>query len=205
MFKEFIKHLFPRVTIKKNLKFTYTLCLGGLSFTAFLILIISGILLALYYTPEPDNAYNSIIFIEENVSGGKYIRNLHRFASNTFLVLIFLHILRVIYTGAFLSRKYNWVIGLFLLFFSIFTGYTGYLLPMDQLAFWATQTGAELIKILPFGDYIYNILIPDGVGGRLTLIRFYALHIIILPISIIILSFIHFFRVRRDNGVLPYL
>lgn len=205
MFKEFIKHLFPRVTIKKNLKFTYTLCLGGLSFTAFLILIISGILLALYYTPEPDNAYNSIIFIEENVSGGKYVRNLHRFASNTFLVLIFLHILRVIYTGAFLSRKYNWVIGLFLLFFSIFTGYTGYLLPMDQLAFWATQTGAELIKILPFGDYIYNMLIPDGVGGRLTLIRFYALHIIILPISIIILSFIHFFRVRRDKGVLPYL
>ncbi len=205
MFKEFIKHLFPRVTIKKNLKFTYTLCLGGLSFTAFLILIISGILLALYYTPEPNNAYNSIIFIEENVSGGKYIRNLHRFASNTFLVLIFLHILRVIYTGAFLSRKYNWVIGLFLLFFSIFTGYTGYLLPMDQLAFWATQTGAELIKILPFGDYIYNILIPDGVGGRLTLIRFYALHIIILPVSIIILSFIHFFRVRRDKGVLPYL
>lgn len=205
MFKEFIKHLFPRVTIKKNLKFTYTLCLGGLSFTAFLILIISGILLALYYTPEPDNAYNSIIFIEENVSGGKYIRNLHKFASNTFLVLIFLHILRVIYTGAFLSRKYNWVIGLFLLFFSIFTGYTGYLLPMDQLAFWATQTGAELIKILPFGDYIYNILIPDGIGGRLTLIRFYALHIIILPISIIILSFIHFFRVRRDKGVLPYL
>lgn len=205
MFKEFIKHLFPRVTIKKNLKFTYTLCLGGLSFTAFLILIISGILLALYYTPEPDNAYNSIIFIEENVSGGKYIRNLHKFASNTFLVLIFLHILRVIYTGAFLSRKYNWVIGLFLLFFSIFTGYTGYLLPMDQLAFWATQTGAELIKILPFGDYIYNILIPDGVGGRLTLIRFYALHIIILPVSIIILSFIHFFRVRRDKGVLPYL
>lgn len=205
MFKEFIKHLFPKVTIKKNLKISYTLCLGGLSFTAFLVLIISGILLALYYTPEPDNAYNSIIFIEENVSGGKYIRNLHRFASNTFLVLIFLHILRVIYTGAFLSRKYNWVIGLFLLFFSIFTGYTGYLLPMDQLAYWATQTGAELIKILPFGDYIYNILIPDGIGGRLTLVRFYALHIIILPLTIIILSFIHFFRVRRDKGVLPYL
>ena len=205
MFKEFIKHLFPKVTIKKNLKISYTLCLGGLSFTAFLILIVSGILLALYYTPEPNNAYNSIIFIEENVSGGKYIRNLHRFASNTFLVLIFLHILRVIYTGAFLSRKYNWVIGLFLLFFSIFTGYTGYLLPMDQLAFWATQTGAELIKILPFGDYIYNILIPDGIGGRLTLIRFYILHIIIMPIGIIILSFIHFFRVRRDKGVLPYL
>lgn len=205
MFKEFIKHLFPKVTIKKNLKISYTLCLGGLSFTAFLILIVSGILLALYYTPEPNNAYNSIIFIEENVSGGKYIRNLHRFASNTFLVLIFLHILRVIYTGAFLSRKYNWIIGLFLLFFSIFTGYTGYLLPMDQLAFWATQTGAELIKILPFGDYIYNMLIPDGIGGRLTLIRFYILHIIIMPISIIILSFIHFFRVRRDKGVLPYL
>lgn len=205
MFKEFIKHLFPRVTLKKNLSFTYTLCLGGLSFTAFIILVISGVLLAIYYIPEPNQAYDSIIFIEENVTGGKYIRNLHRFASNAFLILMFLHILRVILTGAFLSRKYNWVIGLFLLFLSIFTGYTGYLLPMDQLSYWATQTGAELIKILPFGDYIYNIIIPDTIGGRLSLIRFYALHIIILPFLISTLSFIHFFRVRRDKGVLPYL
>lgn len=205
MFKEFIKHLFPRVTLKKNLRFTYTLCLGGLSFTAFIMLVISGILLAVYYIPEPNQAYDSIIFIEENVTGGKYIRNLHRFSSNAFLILMFLHILRVILTGAFLSRKYNWVIGLFLLFLSIFTGYTGYLLPMDQLSYWATQTGAELIKILPFGDYIYNIIIPDTIGGRLSLIRFYALHIIILPFLISTLSFIHFFRVRRDKGVLPYL
>lgn len=205
MFKEFIKHLFPRVTLKKNLRFTYTLCLGGLSFTAFIMLVISGILLAIYYIPEPSQAYVSIIFIEENVTGGKYIRNLHRFSSNAFLILMFLHILRVILTGAFLSRKYNWVIGLFLLFLSIFTGYTGYLLPMDQLSYWATQTGAELIKILPFGDYIYNIIIPDTIGGRLSLIRFYALHIIILPFLISTLSFIHFFRVRRDKGVLPYL
>lgn len=205
MFKEFIKHLFPRVTLKKNLRFTYTLCLGGLSFTAFIMLVISGVLLAIYYIPEPNQAYDSIIFIEENVTGGKYIRNLHRFSSNAFLILIFLHILRVILTGAFLSRKYNWIIGLFLLFLSIFTGYTGYLLPMDQLSYWATQTGAELIKILPFGDYIYNIIIPDIIGGKLSLIRFYALHIIILPFLISTLSFIHFFRVRRDKGVLPYL
>lgn len=205
MFKEFIKHLFPRVTLKKNLRFTYTLCLGGLSFTAFIMLVISGVLLAVYYIPEPNQAYDSIIFIEENVTGGKYIRNLHRFSSNAFLILMFLHILRVILTGAFLSRKYNWVIGLFLLFLSIFTGYTGYLLPMDQLSYWATQTGAELIKILPFGDYIYNIIIPDTIGGRLSLIRFYALHIIILPFLISTLSFIHFFIVRRDKGVLPYL
>ena len=205
MFKEFIKHLFPRVTLKKNLRFTYTLCLGGLSFTAFIMLVISGILLAVYYIPEPNQADDSIIFIEENVTGGKYIRNLHRFSSNAFLILMFLHILRVILTGAFLSRKYNWVIGLFLLFLSIFTGYTGYLLPMDQLSYWATQTGAELIKILPFGDYIYNIIIPDTIGGRLSLIRFYALHIIILPFLISTLSFIHFFIVRRDKGVLPYL
>ncbi len=72
MFKEFIKHLFPRITLKKNLRFTYTLCLGGLSFTAFIMLVISGVLLAIYYIPEPNQAYDSIIFIEENVSGGKY-------------------------------------------------------------------------------------------------------------------------------------
>lgn len=205
MFKDFLVHLFPRVTIKKNLKITYTFCLGGLAFVSFLMLAVSGCLLLIYYVPSPEEAYNSIIFLEENVRGGAWLRNLHRLSCHAFLVLIFLHILRVILTAAFIKRSYNWVIGMLLLALSIFSGYTGYLLPMDQLAFWATQTGTELLKAMPFGEHIYNLLAPDGTGGRLTLIRFYALHVFILPSLMLGLSFIHFFKVRRDKGVLPYL
>ncbi len=84
MFKEFIKHLFPRVTLKKNLRFTYTLCLGGLSFTAFIMLVISGVLLAVYYIPEPLQAYNSIIFIEENVTGGNILETCTGFQAMLF-------------------------------------------------------------------------------------------------------------------------
>ncbi len=205
MFKDFLAHLFPRVTIKRNLKITYTFCLGGLAFTSFIILAVTGALLLIYYVPSPEKAYSSVIFLEESVRGGRWLRNLHRLACHAFLVLVFLHTVRVILTGAFLKKRYNWIIGMALLALSVFSGYTGYLLPMDQLAFWATQTGTELLRTLPAGDYIYGLLAPDGTGGSLTLIRFYALHIFILPAMITGLSFIHFFRIRREKGVLPYL
>lgn len=206
MFKVFIKHLFPRVVLKKNLKITYTLCLGGMAFAIYLLLVLTGCLLLFYYSPSPDKAYFSILFIEENVYGGKLLRNIHKMASNFFLVLIFLHTLRVIFTGAFALRKYNWIVGILLLLLALFEGYTGYLLPLDQLAYWATQTGMEIFKIFPFGDLLLKeFLVPDGIKGSLTLNRFYALHIFFIPTSILILSVIHFYKVRKDKGILPYL
>lgn len=206
MSREFIRHLFPRVVLSRNLTFGYTLCLGGLAFTAFLLLAASGILLACYYQPSPERAYHSILFLESEVYGGLYLRSLHRLASHLFLGLIFLHTLRVLLTGAYQKpRDFNWLIGCGLLGLGVFAGYTGYLLPMDQLAFWATRTGMELLRALPFGGAIHDILVPDGTGGGLSLLRFYVLHIAILPMGVLTLSYLHFYRVRKNKGVLPYL
>lgn len=206
MVKDFLRHLFPRVVLRENLRLTYTFCLGGLAFMAFLTLVASGTLLLFYYAPTPGGAFESILFLEGRVPGGRYLRSLHRVASHAFLVLIFLHTLRVILTGAYRHpRHLNWLIGFTLLGGALFEAYTGYLLPMDQLALWATQTGMELLATLPGGGLLRAFLVPDGIGLGLSLLRFYALHIAILPLTMLILSFLHFYRVRKNKGLLPYL
>ncbi len=150
---------------RRNLRFSYTFCLGGLAFSAFLIMLVSGMLLLVYYQPTPERAFNSILFLESSVWGGKYLRSLHRLTSHALLILlILLHTLRVILTGAYQRpRQLNWVIGCLLLFLALFEAYTGYLLPLDQLAFWATQTGMELLATLPFGTLPP---FPAGAGRR---------------------------------------
>lgn len=206
MITDFLKHLFPRVVLEQNLRFRYTFCLGGLAFTSFLIMLASGMLLLVYYQPTPERAFSSVLFLESSVWGGKYLRSLHRLTSHTLLVLMLLHTLRVILTGAYQKpRQLNWVIGCLLLFLALFEAYAGYLLPLDQLAFWATQTGMELLTALPFGTFLRSLLVPDGVGQALSLLRFYALHITIIPLSLLALSLLHFYRVRKNKGVLPYL
>jgi len=206
LFKEFVKHLFPRVVLQRNLAITYTFCLGGLAFSALLVLAASGLLLLFYYQPAPGQAFNSILFLEASVWGGRYLRSLHRLASHFLLILLLLHTLRVILTGAYHPpRQLNWLIGATLFGLSLFAAYTGYLLPMDQLAFWAGQTGMELIKAAPFGALLRELLVPDGVGEPLSLLRFYALHIALLPLALLLLSSLHFYRIRKNKGVLPYL
>ena len=206
MINEFLKHLFPRVVLKKNLTLSYTFCLGGLAFTAFLLLAASGLLLLFYYQPSPEKAFSSILFLESSVWGGRYLRSFHRLTSHFFLVLILLHALRVILTGAYQKpRQMNWVIGCGLLGLAVFEAYTGYLLPMDQLALWATQTGMELAVTVPLGSFLRGVLVPDGVGQAMSLLRFYALHIIFVPLGVLLLSSLHFYRIRKNKGVLPYL
>lgn len=206
MVKELVRHMFPRVVSSETLRITYTFCLGGLAFTCMLLLALTGLLLLFYYSPSPTSAHDSIQFLERSVWGGAYVRSLHRLASHSLLVLLALHTLRVILTGAFQApKKLNWVVGCLLLFACLFEAYTGYLLPMDQLAYWATQTGMELLRILPFGNAIRTILVPDSVGGPLSLLRFYALHVAIVPMSLFAFSMLHFFIIRRQKGVLPYL
>jgi quinol-cytochrome oxidoreductase complex cytochrome b subunit len=206
MVRELVIHLFPRVVREKDLRMSYTLCLGGLAFTSFLLLLVSGLLLIFYYSPTPERAHSSIQFLESRVWGGAYLRSLHRFSSHALLVLVALHMLRVILTGAFLHpKKLNWVVGCLLLFLSVFCAYTGYLLPMDQLAYWATQTGMELLRALPLGDALRRLLVPDEVGGPLSLLRFYALHVVVVPLLMLVLTMLHFFVIRRQRGLLPYL
>jgi menaquinol-cytochrome c reductase cytochrome b subunit len=206
MVNEFLGHLFPRVVLRRNLAFSYTFCLGGLAFTAFLILAATGMLLLFYYQASPEHAFNSILFLEASVWGGRYLRSLHRVSSHFLLVLVVLHTLRVILTGAYQKpRELNWVLGCGLLLLCVFEAYTGYLLPMDQLALWATQTGMELLTIFPLGSYLRAILVPDGVGQPMSLLRFYVLHIMLVPLGVLLLSLLHFYRIRKNKGVLPYL
>jgi len=206
MLKELVKHLFPRLVREGDLRTTYTFCLGGLAFTSLLVLTATGLLLLFYYSPAPQTAHASIQFLETGVWGGAYLRSLHRLSSHALLVLLALHTLRVILTGAFLHpKKMNWIVGCSLLFLAIFGAYTGYLLPMDQLAYWATQTGMELVRALPLGDSLRALLVPDDVGGPLSLLRFYALHVVIVPAVMIVLTMLHFFVIRRQKGLLPYL
>lgn len=206
MLKELVKHLFPRLVREGDLRKTYTFCLGGLAFTSLLVLTVTGLLLLFYYSPAPQTAHASIQFLESDVWGGAYLRSLHRLSSHALLVLLALHTLRVILTGAFLHpKKMNWIVGCSLLFLAIFAAYTGYLLPMDQLAYWATQTGMELVRALPLGDALRALLVPDDVGGSLSLLRFYALHVVIVPAVMFVLTMLHFFVIRRQKGLLPYL
>jgi len=206
LFNEFVRHLFPRVVRRSNLKITYTLCLGGLAFTAFMILVASGLLLMVYYQPSTERAFESILFLESNVPGGSYIRNLHRLASHVFLLFIFLHTLRVILTGAYRKpRELNWVVGFMLLCLAVFEAYSGYLLPLDQLAVWSTQIGMELFRAVPAGGLLRALLVPDGVGQPMTLLRFYVLHAVVIPVGILLLCFLHFYRIRQNKEALPYL
>ena len=203
---DFLRHLFPRVVLRENLRLTYTFCLGGLAFTALLMLVATGLLLLFYYQPTPERGFPSILFLESSVWGGKFVRSFHRVSSHALLILLFLHTVRVLLTGAYRKpREMNWVIGCFLLCFAVFAGYTGYLLPMDQLSLWATQTGMELLTMVPLGEQLRTILVPDGVGFPLSLLRFYALHVVVLPAAMLLLSCLHFYRIRKNKGALPYL
>jgi menaquinol-cytochrome c reductase cytochrome b subunit len=206
LLNQFLSHLFPRVVLRRNLTLTYTFCLGGMAFGAFLLLAATGMMLLLYYQSSPQLAYSSILFLESSVWGGRYLRSLHRLSSHLLLVLVVLHTLRVVLTGAYQKpRELNWVIGCALLFLCVFEAYTGYLLPMDQLALWATQTGMQLVTTVPLGGYARAVLVPDGVGQPLCLLRFYALHIMLVPLGVLLLSLLHFYRVRKNKGVLPFL
>lgn len=206
MVRELVRHMFPRVVESDSTKLTYTFCLGGLAFTCLMMLAATGLLLLFYYSPSPATAHGSIQFLESAVWGGRYLRSLHRIASHALLVLLVLHTLRVILTGAFQApRKLNWIVGCLLLAACLFEAYTGYLLPMDQLAFWATETGMELLRVFPLGSQIRAILVPDAVRGPLSLLRFFALHVAVLPLAIVSMSMLHFFVIRRQKGILPYL
>ncbi|WP_022850884.1 cytochrome b N-terminal domain-containing protein [Limisalsivibrio acetivorans] len=203
MIARFIKHIFPKSFRRESLRPEKTLYLGSAAFASFALLLITGVLLLLYYIPGVNSAYDSIIFLEEKVFGGAFIRSLHRMSSHFLLVTAAAHLLRTVYTGAYSVRPKNWKLGYIIAALMIFEAYTGYLLPFDQLSYWAAMTGMELVAILPLGSFIRGILAPDGVGGQLTLLRFFTLHIVFIPMLCIGLTWAHMYNIRRDGGLLP--
>ena len=199
MLKPFLIHLFPKKIDKNSIKTKYTFHAGIVSVILLLVLFVSGVLLMLYYVPSNEHAYNSILFIENRVFIGKFLRSFHRMASHLLLFTMTIHFLRIIFAGIYKFRSSNYKIGFLMFLMLIFCAYTGYLLPMDQLSYWATVTGMELFKILPSGKFIVAILTPDGVGGNITLIRFYTLHIIVLPFLIFLLLNCHMYNLRKEH------
>jgi len=196
-------HLHPVRVAKKSLKVTYTWGLGGLSIWTFVLLTITGVFLMFYYIPSVKDAWWSIIALDTDVYFGQFMRNMHRWAAHTMVILVLLHMTRVFYTGSYKPpREFNWVLGVVLLTITFLLSFTGYLLPWDQLAYWAITVGSNMGGSTPFiGKQVQIALLGGFQIGQPTLIRWYTLHVIFLPLALIVLVSMHFWRVRKDGNI----
>ena len=196
-------HLHP-VRVKKHaVRYTYTFCLGGISFFLFLALTVTGVYLMFFYVPSISRAYQDILTIEASVAFGQLIRNMHRWAAHLMVLTVFLHMIRVFYHGAYKPpREFNWVVGVVLLFLTLGLSFTGYLLPWDQIAFWAITVGSQMAQYAPLIPEESSFMLLGGIEvGQGTLIRFYVLHVIGLPLIAAIMLIVHFWRIRKDGGI----
>src|SRR5512135_899611 len=204
VFYNFFLHVHPTKVRKRSIRFTYTWGLGGISAGLFVILTLTGALLMLYYRPSVQQAYGDMKDLQFVVSSGQFLRNMHRWAAHAMIATVFLHMLRVFYTGAYRPPKeFNWVIGVVLFMITILLSYTGYLLPWDQLSFWGISVGTNMVRAVPFGigDRVSYLLLGGHMVGENALVRFYVLHCFILPVFGVLLMGVHFWRVRKDGGV----
>jgi quinol-cytochrome oxidoreductase complex cytochrome b subunit len=196
-------HLHP-VRVKRHaVRYTYTFCLGGLSFFLFLVLTVTGVYLMFFYVPSVTRAYQDILSIENSVAFGSFVRNMHRWGAHLMVLTVFLHMIRVFYHGAYKPpREFNWAIGVVLLFCTLWLSFTGYLLPWDQIAFWAITVGSQMATYAPLLSRESSFILLGGVEvGQGTLIRFYVMHVIAFPLVAAILMIVHFWRIRKDGGV----
>ncbi len=200
-----ILHIHPAKVSKSALKFNYTFGLGGLLLLLFTILGASGILLIFVYTPEPEAAYQSMQVLQTEIYFGNLVRNIHHWSGNLMVIVGVLHLLRVFYTNGFAPpREFNWVMGVSLLLLIIGANFTGYLLPWDQLAYWAVTVGTSLINYLPgIGEWLTRLVLGGPEVGAATLTNFYGLHIAIIPLAIFGLISFHIWRVRKDSITVP--
>ena len=199
----FILHFRPRNIPERTLKFNLTWGLGGMAAVLVLLLLGTGLLLKFYYLPFPEKAYESILFLENGVLFGQLIRNIHHWSANLALLVVFLHFIRVFLTGAFHPpRRFNWIMGLVLFLLLLLSNFTGYLLPWDQLSFWAVTISMGMLEYIPFAGVWLQALIQGGTEvGPATLSNFYAIHTAVLPVLLIFFLFFHFWRVRKAGGV----
>jgi quinol-cytochrome oxidoreductase complex cytochrome b subunit len=197
-------HIHPARVDEASLRFTRTFGLGGMAALLILIQIITGILLRFYYTASPAGAYDSIIFLKNRVLFGQFIRNIHYWSGVFMLLIAFLHFLRVFFTGAYREiRKMNWLFGLFLLILVVLLNFTGYLLPWDQLAYWAITVSTNIVSYMPLvGGSLRTAILGGKELNADTLQTFFTLHTAVLPLLLIIIVLYHFWRVRKAGGVL---
>jgi menaquinol-cytochrome c reductase cytochrome b subunit len=179
--------------------------LGSATLTAFIVQAVTGVILAMYYKPDPQNAYASIQHITNDVTLGWLVRGMHRWGASVFIILMFFHMARVFLFGAYkYPRELNWIIGVLLLSLGLLEGFTGYLLPWDQTAYWATVVGININGTAPFlGPFIKQFLQGGAQIGTNTLPRFYAIHMLLVPGAIIGLITLHLYLVIRLGVTSP--
>ena len=200
---------------RNTLRVAYTFGLGLITTASFVLLTLTGILLMVYYKPATELAYGSVKDIHYMVPAGRFIRNIHRWAAHLMVLAVFLHMARVFYTGSYKKpREFNWLVGLALLALTLGLSFTGYLLPWDQLAYWAITIGANIAnsprevtdalhitRWFDVGGFQKQLLLGANYVGQEALIRFYVLHVAVLPLLMAVLMGVHFWRVRKDGGL----
>ena len=202
-FTNFFLHVQPVKVSRQALRPTYTMGLGLISFFLFVILTATGVLLMFYYVPSTTQAYGRMLDLRSSVAFGVILRNMHRWAAHGMVAVVFLHMCRVFFTGSYKPpREFNWLIGLALFLLTLLSSFTGYLLPWDQLAFWAITVGTSIAGYAPIvGKTIKFILLGDATVGQEALLRFYVLHVVVLPLVLTIFVAVHFWRIRKDGGL----
>jgi len=201
--KSFILHLRPKFYQEGATWFTHTFRLGFLSVFLFSVETITGLILMVYYTPSPEVAYFDMLNILSNVNYGKFWRDMHRWGAELMVAVVALHMVRVYLTGSYKHpRQFTWLTGVVLLLVTLFLSFSGYLLPWDQLALWAVTIGTSMAEAAPLVGYQVNLILRGsqdiGAGG---LLRFYLLHVFMLPLVAILFISIHYYKVAREHSI----
>ena len=222
MLTNFFLHLHPVSVKQQGIALSYTWCMGGITFFLFLVETITGVLLMFYYRPTLEWAYQDILALRDVTTLG-IMREIHRWGAHAMVITVWLHMLRVFLTGSYKPpREFNWNVGVILLVLTLLLSFTGYLLPWDQLAIWAITVGTNMARATPLmghegpgaafiqlgdvslvtagSDVRFGLLGSKTVGAA-TLLRFYVLHCIAVPLGAGLLIAVHFWRVRKDGGI----
>lgn len=215
VFSNFFLHIHSTRIHERSLRFWSTCGLGIASLCAFIVLVVTGVLLMIYYNPSTELAYQSIKNIHFVVPTGRFIRNIHRWAAHLMVIFVLLHMVRVFYTNSYKNnREFNWLVGLALLVLTLGLSFTGYLLPWDQLAYWAITIGANIAQspreltdalgitqMIDLGGLQKQILLGADTVGQEALTRFYLLHVMVLPLVMSMLIGLHLWHIRKDGGL----
>lgn len=210
-------HLHPAKINRDAVAYNYTWGMGGITFYLFIVLTFTGVLLMFYYHPTKVQAFRDILYLEHDVPFGKLLRNMHRWAAHLMIITVWLHMFRVFLTGSYKKpREFNWMVGVILMLLTMLLSFTGYLLPDDQLGFWAITVGTNMARatpllgqegplgpelgMTPFNDVRFALLGGSIVDSN-ALLRAYIWHCIAIPLIAGIFMAVHFWRVRKDGGI----
>ncbi|MEK7292958.1 MAG: cytochrome bc complex cytochrome b subunit [Actinomycetota bacterium] len=200
-FSNVFLHLYPVKVPRRVLRLRYSWRLGYIATVLFAVLVVTGIYLMFFYTPSVNAAYGDMLQLRTGVGFGQLVRNVHRWSAHLLVLVVILHLVRVFFAGAYKSpRQFNWVIGMGLFAITLGFSFTGYLLPWDQLSYWAVTVGTNLISYVPLlGGILTDLLIGGAQIGQPTLLRFYTLHVAVLPLAVALMLMVHIWRVRKDG------